>query len=183
MHLQRTPIDSGWSFKQADGPDSAFLPVAQFPTNIHLDLMHHGKIPDPLLDANAAEVQWVGEEPWIYRTKFSGSGVDSTGLTVELVFEGLDTHASVFLNNKEIKKTDSMYIAYRVNVTGQIKAENELEIRFDPTFSIGKQLEKEAKDKPLFFHNGDSSRLQVRKAPYSYGWDWYMLQLPVLKPH
>lgn len=174
MALERIPISSGWTFKQATNADSSFLPTAQFPTAIHLDLMHHGIIPDPYLDANAAKMQWVGEEEWLYRNTFRGPSKHSPNTRVELVFEGLDTHTTISLNSKEIKKTESMYLSYRVDVTDHVKpdADNELDIFFHSTFLVGKQLEKEAPQKPIFLHNGDSSRLQVRKAPYSYGWDF-----------
>jgi beta-mannosidase len=172
MALQRLPISAGWSFKQANTSAASFLPVSQFPTTIHQDLFHHGKIVDPFLDANESRVQWVGEEAWTYRTKFSKPKVESKNMSFELVFEGLDTHSTIFLNSKEIQKTDNMFLEYRVDISKLIEEENELEIRFESTFLVGRRMEKEAKAKPLFCHNGDQSRLQVRKAPYSYGWDW-----------
>jgi beta-mannosidase len=176
MAYQRTSLSSGWSFKQASKQGSEFLPTSQFPTAIHLDLMKHGIIPDPYLDINWAKMQWVGEEEWLYRTTFDGPGKGSSGGAIkhELVFEGLDTHTTISLNGKEIKKTDNMYWTYHVDVTDIIKteAENELEILFHSTFLIAKQLEKEAPQQPLFWHNGDKCRLQVRKAPYSFGWDF-----------
>jgi beta-mannosidase len=183
MH-QRTTLATGWTFKRTPDPDSSFLPCAQFPTCIHLDLLHHKLIPDPLLDDNETEVQWVGEEEWTYRTTFtvpnipplidkaSRHAVTSTGKT-ELVFDGLDTFCTVLLNGKTILTTENMYVAHRVDVTTALQlGENVLELRFGAAFLIGRKLEKEAGGPPLFCHNGDSSRLQVRKAPYSYGWDW-----------
>jgi len=184
MSHQRTALAVGWTFKRSPDPDSSYLPCAQFPTCIHLDLLHHKLIPDPLLDDNETRVQWVGEEKWTYRTTFSVPDVPSqqegtskhavpgTAKT-ELVFDGLDTFCTVVLNGKTILTTENMYIAYRVDVTTSLQpGENELELRFDAAFLIGRRLEKEAGGPPLFCHNGDSSRLQVRKAPYSYGWDW-----------
>ena len=135
--------------------------------------MHHGKIVDPFLNDNEPLVQWVGEEAWIYRKVFAAPERKHDETRVEIVFEGLDTYATVFLNGREIQKTDNMYITYRVDITNKLQqGDNELEIRFDSAFLIGRRLEKEAGGPPLFCHNGDSSRLQVRKAPYSYGWDW-----------
>lgn len=63
------PVHSGWAFKAADEDDSHWLPVAQFPTNIHLDLLAHQKIPDPFIGKNESLVQWVGERKWMYRTR------------------------------------------------------------------------------------------------------------------
>jgi beta-mannosidase len=172
MALQRLSISTGWTFKNANSKDSTFLPVSQFPTTIHQDLLHHGKIVDPFLDANELQVQWVGEEAWTYRTKFSKPRVEHKNMAFELVCEGLDTHSIILLNSKEIKRTGNMYLEYRIDISELIEEDNELEIRFESTFLVGKRIEKEAKAKPLFCHNGDQSRLQVRKAPYSYGWDW-----------
>jgi len=142
-------------------------------------LLHHKLIPDPLLDDNETRVQWVGEEEWTYRTTLtvpdvpSQVGGASTPVKTELVFDGLDTFCTIVLNGKTILTTENMYIAYRVDVTTELKpGENVLELRFGAAFLIGRKLEKEAGGPPLFCHNGDSSRLQVRKAPYSYGWDW-----------
>lgn len=178
---QRLTLDQDWKLKRTPDADSTLLPCAQFPTCIHLDLLHHGKIPDPLLDDNETRVQWVGEEEWTYRTTFAApsstsSHDDSTSpsshVKSELVFEGLDTFCTVILNGKEILKTENMFIACRVDVSNALRAgDNELVLNFGSAFLIGRKLEKEA-GKPLFCFNGDSSRLQVRKAAYSYGWDW-----------
>ena len=55
------PINTGWTFKQADKKDSKFLPVAQFPTHVHLDLIANKIIEDPLIGKNENDVQWIGE--------------------------------------------------------------------------------------------------------------------------
>lgn len=172
MAFLKQPIHVGWSFKKANSSDDTFLPVSQFPTTIHQDLMYHGKIVDPYLDANEPKVQWVGEEAWVYRTRFSKPKSNSADKRYELVFEGLDTHCTIFLNSTEIQRSDNMYLEYRIDVTKEIEEENEIELHFESSFLIGKRMEMEAEVKPLFCHNGDQSRLQVRKAPYSYGWDW-----------
>ncbi len=170
MEHQRIALSSGWHFKQASDPKSEFLPTGQFPTVVHLDLMHHGLIPDPFVDTNYTKIQWIGEEEWLYQTTFHAPAKASASTRYELVFEGLDTHSTISLNGKEIKKTDNMYLHYHVDVTADVipGGENELQILFHSTFLIGRQLEKETGFKPLFLHNGDSSRLQTRKAPYSY---------------
>jgi beta-mannosidase len=172
MALQRLPISTGWSFKNAKDSDDTFLPVSQFPTTIHQDLLHHGKIVDPFLDSNEPQVQWVGEEAWTYRTTFSKPKVEFMNMYFELIFEGLDTYCTILLNSKEVKRTDNMYMEHRIDISNLIEEVNQLELRFQSTFLIGRRMEKESKVKPLFCHNGDQSRLQVRKAPFSYGWDW-----------
>ena len=161
-------IDRGWSFKQADDTNSQFLPVAQFPTNVHLDLLHHGLIPDPYLGKNENEIQWVGEKSWIYRTNFPTPGL-ATPRAV-LAFDGLDTYATVKLNGMVILKTENMFLPERVDVTDTLSAHepNVIEITFDSTYLIGKKLVEKHPKHQWGCWNGDASRLAVRKAQYHY---------------
>lgn len=76
------------------------------PTEIFKDLLDAGKIKDPFVDRNEEEVQWVGERDWIYRTTFSVERGIKEGEKVALVFEGLDTFADVYLNEKLILQSE-----------------------------------------------------------------------------
>lgn len=166
------PVDKNWEFKQADKDDAKFLPVAQFPTNVHLDLIHHGIIPDPYIGKNELDVQWIGETAWIYRTTITVPKVEK-GSKAVLAFDGLDTFATVVLNGTEILESDNMFTPERVDVTETVKeGENELVITFDSAYLRGwKEVEKHPEHKWGCW-NGDNSRLAVRKAQYEFGWDW-----------
>ncbi|KAL1958971.1 hypothetical protein VTO42DRAFT_3524 [Malbranchea cinnamomea] len=168
------PINQNWVFKQADNPDVDFLPVSHFPTNIHLDLIHHGIIPDPFIGKNETAVQWVGEKAWVYRTTFNGPGSLNEGDKAVLAFDGLDTYATVLLNNHKILTTENMFVPERVDVTKLLRQgdDNVLEITFDSAFLIGKKIKEQYPLHHWGCWNGDASRLAVRKAQYHYGWDW-----------
>ncbi|KAH8596777.1 glycoside hydrolase superfamily [Bisporella sp. PMI_857] len=171
------PINKNWTFKQADSKDSKFLPVAQFPTNVHLDLIANGIIDDPFIGKNEQDVQWVGEVPWVYRTTFSAPSLspgEQQGTKSVLAFDGLDTFATVVLNGTEILKTENMFIPERVDVTAHLKTEgdNELEITFESAYLKGCNLVEKYPDHHWGCWNGDTSRLAVRKAQYHWGWDW-----------
>jgi beta-mannosidase len=172
MATHRTiPIDKGWTFKQADSPNSVFLPVAQFPTNIHLDLMANKIIEDPFMGKNERDVQWIGEVVWVYKTTFAGLSVGDEGIVkAVLEFGGLDTYATVLLNGQEILKTESMFISERVDVTAllQTDGDNELEITFESAYLKGKKLVEEHPEHKWGCWNGDVSRLAVRKAQYHW---------------
>ncbi|KAK5657006.1 hypothetical protein OQA88_3529 [Cercophora sp. LCS_1] len=164
-------VDENWQFRQADKEDSQFLPVAQFPTNVHLDLLHNGLIPDPFIGKNELDVQWVGEAQWTYKTTFSAQAVPE-GSKAVLAFDGLDTFATVSLNGSTILETDNMFTPFRVDVTNAIKEENELIIHFDSAYLRGWKLVEKHPDHKWGVWNGDNSRLAVRKAQYHWGWDW-----------
>jgi beta-mannosidase len=68
MERRRTPLNTGWQFKQTTslngGTASSYLPVAQFPTVAHIDLLHHGLIKDPYIDCNELETLWFVPSPF-----------------------------------------------------------------------------------------------------------------------
>jgi len=164
---QVIPIDKNWEFRQANKEDSKFLPVGQFPTNVHLDLLHHGLIPDPFIGKNELDVQWIGEAQWAYRTCFSAKSIPE-GSKAVLAFDGLDTFATVVLNGTTILETDNMFTPERVDVTSTVKEENELVITFDSAYLKGWNLVEQHPDHKWGCWNGDSSRLAVRKAQYHW---------------
>ncbi|KAH6657230.1 glycoside hydrolase family 2 protein [Truncatella angustata] len=167
------PIDQHWSFKQADKDDNTYLPVGQFPTHVHLDLLSHKLIPDPYIGKNELEVQWIGEKAWVYKTSFKSPTVEGSAKAV-LAFDGLDTFATVVLNGKIILETENMFLPERVDVTSVLKldGENELVISFDSAYLRGWKLVEKYPDHKWGCWNGDSSRLAVRKSQYHWGWDW-----------
>jgi beta-mannosidase len=171
--LSTVPINKNWSFKQADKEDSKFLPVAQFPTNVHLDLIANNIIPDPFIGKNENDIQWIGEVPWVYKNNFHSPTLSSnerSTVKAVLALNGLDTFATVVLNGKEILKTENMFIPERVDVSTYLKKEgdNELEITFESAYLKGCALVEKYPGHHWGCWNGDSSRLAVRKAQYHW---------------
>ncbi len=163
------PIDKQWEFKQAEKGDDTYLPVSQFPTNVHLDLLAHKLIPDPYIGKNELDVQWVGEKAWVYRTKFASP--DTIGPKAVIAFDGLDTFATVLLNGKKILEADNMFVPERVDVTNflaEAGEENELVITFDSAYIRGWKLVEKYSDHKWGCWNGDNSRLAVRKTQYHW---------------
>jgi beta-mannosidase len=174
----KTLLSTNWFFKQvkSDNPVvPSFLPCRTLPTEIHLDLLSHNLIPDPFLKQNENDVQWIGEEPWLYRTAFHSPTPASPATRTFLVFDGLDTFATVTLNGSVILQSENMFIPHRIDVTSSLlllDSENVLEILFESAFLRGKQIRNKYPNFSWGCWNGDSSRLAVRKAQYHYGWDW-----------
>ncbi|KAJ3159903.1 hypothetical protein HK101_000976 [Irineochytrium annulatum] len=148
-------------------------PFVTGPSSIHLELYAAGVIPDPFVATNENNVQWVGEVDWMYRYTFATPDLGENE-QAELVFEGLDTIATVFLNGKEILAADNMFIEHRVIITEKLDKgagkSNDLVILFVSAWNVGKELE--AKHGLRSVWNGDASRVYVRKAQYHWSWDW-----------
>ena len=182
MHLTKVPINKGWHFKQAtslnNNTASTFLPVSQFPTVAHIDLLHHKLIPDPYIDCNELDCLWVNDADWTYRTEsIPSADLSKDGSRAVLVFDGLDTIVDVYLNEKKILSSNNMHISHRVDVTDLLKekkGESVLELRFQNAPAYAKKEMKRIgyKGNGTDVHFGGPERLFVRKAQYHWGWDW-----------
>ena len=184
---------SGWEFKavRREGdvnshPPAArecertWMPARNLPTEVHLDLQAQGKILDPFADLNEISARWVAEYDWIYRTTFETPHVPE-GSSVELVFQGLDTFATVLLNGKEILSSENAFVEHRIPVRSFLSlsdagtstsAKNVLEIVFDSARRRGLELVDEHQEHRFIVHQTEVSRGPVRKAQYHWGWDW-----------
>lgn len=160
---------ANWKFRQAD-KDQKWTSVKHDRPNTEIfpDLLENGLIPDPFLDLNERSVQWVGLADWEYSTEFE---YKPSGKVAELVFEGLDTYATVYLNGQKLFYSNNMFHVHKIDVKNQLKiGKNELLIRFNSALRESKL--EESKHRPHQLWNGDSARLFARKAQYHYGWDW-----------
>ncbi len=171
-----------WKFKQQRGIGIWY--DATVPGVIHTDLMANKIIEDPFYRLNERGVQWVDKEDWVYQTEFVADKEILSKECIELVFEGLDTYADVYLNNEEtpILKADNMFRRWRINVKESLKEGNNLlKVYFHSPVKI--DMPKWEAMHPVHYpcQNDQSAngglldrRISVyaRKAGYHYGWDW-----------
>jgi beta-mannosidase len=166
--MQTIDLAGAWAFRRKG--EKKYLP-AQVPGCVHTDLRREGKIPDPFWGANEMELAWIERADWEYRRTFEVSAEVLQNQNVELVCDGLDTLATVFVNGHKIAATENMFIGYRWSVKKYLQpGQNEIEIHFaNPMDTI------EARRKTHNFGEwcdpvGGSSNL--RKEQCSFGWDW-----------
>lgn len=181
MRLEHlTELKTGWQLAEAPAladaaviaalPASAWL-AATVPGTAHGALLAAGRIPDPFFAMNETEVQWVGERAWVWRCTFEVADLQDLASHEELVFEGLDTYCTAWLNGARLLVSDNMFVPQRVAVRGRLRSgANELILRFDPP--LARAREQEASFGKRHLWNGDSARLYARKAQYHFGWDW-----------
>ncbi|ANJ26001.1 glycosyl hydrolase 2 galactose-binding domain-containing protein [Agromyces aureus] len=191
------PLHDGWRVRAASGPvpdslgtgsigaaaigggaitaigaagDTAGIP-AVVPGVVHLDLMRAGLIPDPYLDDHESALAWIGLVDWTYETTFELTHEARAAASVhELVFDGLDTVATVSLNGVVIAEVANQHRTHRIDVTALVRdGDNELVVAFRS---------------PVKYANAQSLALGARPRPYptpfdairksacSFGWDW-----------
>jgi beta-mannosidase len=176
-------LDSGWQFRavaNADRSDVKDWHPAQVPGVVQTDLLHSGLIPDPFDRDNEFRLQWIGLADWEYQTTFQ---VDAAALAhdhADLIFEGLDTFAEVYLNDQDILDADNMFRRWRIPAKVLLKpGANTLRIVFH---SAVEKMIPYVKSLPYALPSistnnfGNEENIATapytRKAPYHYGWDW-----------
>ncbi len=157
-------LTDNWQFK---GIDTLDWKNATVPGNIFTDLLKHKIIEDPFIKTNEEKVQWVSEKSWEYKTTFNLSDKTLKKENIELNFEGVDTYATIYLNNSLLGQTNNAFKKFSFNINEFAKKENELKIIFTKT-NYHETLEE--KKSPYKLPEGN--RIYTRKAQFQYGWDW-----------
>ena len=125
-------------------------------------------LPDPYYRDNEELYLALMEHEYTFIKTFSAAPKD---LPVSLVFEGLDTLCSVYLNGNKLADTDNMHLRYEFDVSRALRVgENELKVVCHPISPYLRERDKEAK----LFGATDcmAGYPHVRKAHSMMGWDW-----------
>jgi len=146
---------------------------AQVPGDVHLDLLRAGRIPEPLVGENALDCRWVETYDWWYGRTFP---LDEITLAqadrVELHAAGLDLTARVWINGNHVGDHNNQFIPATFDVTDVVRAgENLIIARLD----VG--LRSAPNDRQRYVHitslpPSGLPRMWMRKAQFSFGWDW-----------
>lgn len=167
-------LNGEWSFRELANGEWMRATV---PGCNYLDLLEHGKIPDPFYRTNEKDVLWIGERDWEYRRAFEVTENERKSDRIYLCADMLDTVCQVFINEELIASPCNCFIGYRFEVKRYLKAGgNEIRIVFQsPVHYIG---EKQKAVECLHNGNGLDGFPHIRKPGYHFGWDWG----PILPP-
>ena len=168
----RYPLQAKWRFRQAGHPD---WHPARVPGTVHTDLLRNQLIPDPFYGTHEARLQWIGKTNWWYEGLFRLPDRILKRKHIALVFQGLDTYATVSLNGHLIIKADNMFRTWKAEVSRWVSRKgNVLTLLFRSPLIVNKKR-FETQPYPLPADN-DRSKIKVsvftRKAAYQFGWDW-----------
>ena len=147
---------------------------AQVPGCVHLDLMRENLIPDPYLDLNEAVVQWIGFTDWEYSTQFDVTPEAMREERIDLVCEGLDTIATVWVNDVEVGRSENIHVERRFDVKAQLRlGSNAIRIRFDSAVTWARANMAKLGELPhASSFSGSEPFHFIRKNACNFGWDW-----------
>ncbi len=178
--MQKIPLPTNWAVRAVSNlqevpPElhNRDIPV-QVPGCVHLDLLRENLIPDPYLDQNETLVQWIGRTDWEYRTTFSVSDEALQEERVDLVCEGLDTVATIWVNGAEVGRSENMHVEARFRIKSVLReGNNEIRVRFDSPVLYARKMRDKLGDLP---HANSYPNCEpfhfIRKNASNFGWDW-----------
>ncbi|RRJ97066.1 glycoside hydrolase family 2 protein [Opitutaceae bacterium TAV4] len=151
-------------------PRGPWLPAC-VPGCVHTDLRAAGLIPDPFHGTNELDLQWIEERDWEYRTRFHVTPSFLAEEHVQLVADGLDTLATLYLNNRQVAVTDNMFTGHRLDIKSLLRpGTNELRLIFASALKTIRSIRLE--HRPPESNDPVGRCTVLRKQQCQFGWDW-----------
>ncbi|KAJ9591465.1 hypothetical protein L9F63_002071 [Diploptera punctata] len=175
--LDHNKNDGTWMVRNENG---TYKVAATVPGGIYTDLSVAGILTqDIYYRFNDIEYRWVSKENWTYSRTFEVSEDFLEKQQIFLVFYGIDTIASVYLNDQHIGDCENMFVRYSYNVKSIIHTgTNNIKVKIlSPINEAKKRFEKQATNYivpacvPDEYH-GECHVNFLRKMQASFAWDW-----------
>uniref|UniRef100_A0A3B5BMD1 Beta-mannosidase n=1 Tax=Stegastes partitus TaxID=144197 RepID=A0A3B5BMD1_9TELE len=154
-------LNGKWTLSNSNG--SLLLP-AEVPGCVHSALQQQGFILDPYFRFNDLSYRWISLDNWTYTTTFTVP--PQVKRKVLLVFDGVDTVASVSLNGVTVGKTDNMFRRYvcSVNLLSPVVYASERR-KAHSSYRVPPEC-------PPDVQKGECHVNFIRKEQSSFSWDW-----------
>ncbi|WP_167957487.1 beta-mannosidase [Anaerosporobacter faecicola] len=181
MNQQKISLNGIWQLKRADG--KAFDSNVELeqttkdckvtiPGSVLSGLLENGLLEDPYYRTNEYFTRKVLGEDFVFTRRFQLD--KKQGMVYELLCDGIDTIADLYVNDQLVQSVDNMHIRYQIPCTEVLKnGENTIRIVFQsPITYIENYIPEEGKE-IHFTTTGAMPRNQyIRKAHSMFGWDW-----------
>ncbi|XP_025081545.1 beta-mannosidase-like isoform X2 [Pomacea canaliculata] len=150
----------------------------QVPGSMYTALLDNKVIEDPLYRDNDVKLAWIGNENWTYTRYFNVDNSVWSSQSILLVAEGLDTIATVYINEIKIGRSENMFVRNTFDVKSAVKpGNNSIKVVFESAVGFAaKQAQKIPytipPECPSQVQNGQCHVNLIRKEQCSFSWDW-----------
>ncbi|MEP7007530.1 MAG: glycoside hydrolase family 2 protein [Sphingomonas bacterium] len=186
---QAITLETGWQARIAPGDTDAvaahrreaqWFPV-HVPGSIQQDLIAQHRVADPFMTTNEAAIQWVGRTDWQYRHTLVVTPAQLRRDHLDLVFDGLDTFATVSINGQVVLSADNAHLRWRINAKPYLQpGANAIVVAIAaPIRALASVVLSEKPSLPGEYDSafgddpgGRQTSPYIRKPKYNYGWDW-----------
>lgn len=160
-------MTTDWKMHQV-GENSWF--PASVPGTVYTDLLKNGQMEDPFWKDNENKALALMEKDYEYETVFQCDELRKSK-KVWLRFEGLDTIADVYVNEKHVGNAENMHRIWEYDVTDVLTdGDNTLRVYFHSPLQYIK--EAYAKQPTRGSEDAMDGFVHIRKAHCMFGWDW-----------
>ena len=132
---------------------------ARLPSQAHLDLFAAEVIEDPYHDLNEFDLRWVALSNWTYSSdpiqgisrtegEVGGDSDDESTTSTWLVFDGLDTFASIELCGRHVASTNNQFRQWWFDVSEIVRGCEEEELILELEFGSAPIVANEIAEKP-----------------------------------
>ncbi|MEG0692391.1 MAG: glycoside hydrolase family 2 protein [Oscillospiraceae bacterium] len=162
-------IKDGWRFKASN--DTCYKQT-EVPGSVLKTLIETNEIEDPFYGINEYKTRDLFWNDYEYQTEFMVDRDILENDYVELVFNGIDTIADIYLNGVLLDSVKSMHRTFRYPVKERlIDGENSLKVYLHSPLKYINDADKygDIKYASTGCMHGNGA---LRKAHYMFGWDW-----------
>lgn len=155
------PVEGCKDVPACKGPIDAYVPG-----DVHDDLVRAGLLPEPLVGANAPLHEWVERAVFTYERDIC---VECDCDRAELVFEGLDCFAEVYVDDVRVGGSSNAFVPHVFDVTAALKPGKAQRLRVEVQTGVewGRK-----QDHTGYQSQTDPERMFLRKSQFSFKWDW-----------
>lgn len=148
------------------------------PGSMYTALRNAAEIGDPYYRKNDEAYRWVAQDDWTFSRLFNVTNDTLNYKAIVLVCDGLDTVASIVVNNVTVGRSDNMFVRYVFDIKPHlVVGQNFLEVRFQSPTNYVKEKAKQQNYPVLPLcvppeYHGECGVNLIRKTQCSFSWDW-----------
>lgn len=167
----RIELNGKWTMNAVSEADRTEVAV---PGSVLSGLLEAGKISDIFYRMNEYEANELFWKDYEFQRTFTADSAFLSNHVAELVCEGLDTLAEIYINSRELAKTDNMHRTYIFDCKEFLKeGENEIRIIFRSVHRYRTEYRDDPGKEITYVPCGCMKGNQyLRKAHCMFGWDW-----------
>lgn len=178
VHETRLDVDKNqWAF--VAGLKEGWMSCS-LPADVRMPLLENNIIKEPLKADYCFESEWIEKRAWWFKKEFDSSDVNMSDDIIQLVLEGLDSRADIFMNGVYIGTHRSVHYPFVYDVKEYlVEGTNEILVRMTSgleevtdqdlsELNWGVCVEQDNGGK----YRSDKRRAFVRRPQYTVGWDW-----------
>lgn len=181
MEQQIISLNGEWLLKRADGErfvsninmDSNIMVCnVQIPGSVISGLLQNQILEDPYYRTNEYFTREMLRNDFIFMRSFQLHKEE--GKVYELICEGIDTVADIYINDTLVKSVDNMHVRYQITCTDElINGDNTVRIYIhSPITYIENHVPELGKEIHFIACGAMEANQYIRKAHSMFGWDW-----------